>query len=75
VKNLVLPAAEEAESIWKYKFGFSRTKPEQVYIFLTTCILGARLITFCHFILAFSFTFLWLEIYQAALFITFSSVF
>ncbi|XP_073223686.1 uncharacterized protein [Cicer arietinum] len=29
VKYLVLPAAEEAESIWIHKFGFSRIKPEQ----------------------------------------------
>lgn len=37
VKNLVLPAAEEAESIWKYKFGFSRTKPEQLTNFRKNC--------------------------------------
>lgn len=30
VKSLVLPAAEEAESIWTDKFGFERMKPEQV---------------------------------------------
>ncbi|XP_054812842.1 uncharacterized protein LOC129313599 isoform X2 [Prosopis cineraria] len=30
VKNLVLPAAEEAESIWTDKFGFDRMKPEQI---------------------------------------------
>ncbi|GAU41927.1 hypothetical protein TSUD_25680, partial [Trifolium subterraneum] len=29
VKNLVLPAAEEAVSIWINKFGFSRMRPEQ----------------------------------------------
>ncbi|KAJ1376395.1 Zinc finger, PHD-type [Sesbania bispinosa] len=29
VKNLVLPAAEEAESIWTDKFGFSKVKPDQ----------------------------------------------
>jgi hypothetical protein len=60
VKNLVLPAAEEAVSIWINKFGFSRMRPEQVYIFLTTYNSGARL-TFCHFIPAFIFTRLWLE--------------
>ena len=30
VKSLVLPAAEEAESIWTDKFGFERMKTEQV---------------------------------------------
>jgi hypothetical protein len=30
VQNLVLPAAEEAESIWIEKFGFQKIKPEQV---------------------------------------------
>ncbi|OAY38104.1 uncharacterized protein LOC110626469 isoform X2 [Manihot esculenta] len=29
VKNLVLPAAEEAESIWTNKFGFSKLTPEE----------------------------------------------
>ncbi|XP_028777155.1 uncharacterized protein LOC114733823 isoform X2 [Neltuma alba] len=30
VKKLVLPAAEEAESIWTDKFGFHKMKPEQI---------------------------------------------
>ncbi|XP_057424121.1 increased DNA methylation 1-like isoform X2 [Lotus japonicus] len=30
VKNLVLPAAEEAESIWIHKFGFSKMEPDQL---------------------------------------------
>ncbi|XP_031502114.1 uncharacterized protein LOC116265560 isoform X2 [Nymphaea colorata] len=30
VKNLVLPAADEAESIWTKRFGFSKMTPEQV---------------------------------------------
>nr|AFK42030.1 unknown [Lotus japonicus] len=30
VKSLVLPAAEEAESIWTDKFGFSRMKPDEL---------------------------------------------
>ncbi|RYR53381.1 hypothetical protein Ahy_A06g028453 isoform E [Arachis hypogaea] len=30
VKNLVLPAAEEAESIWTNKFGFSKMIPDQL---------------------------------------------
>ncbi|KAL2345140.1 hypothetical protein Fmac_006425 [Flemingia macrophylla] len=30
VKTLVLPAAEEAESIWTDKFGFSKMKPSQL---------------------------------------------
>jgi len=32
VKNLVLPAAEEAESIWTDKFGFSKMNPDEVCI-------------------------------------------
>lgn len=32
VKNLVLPAADEAESLWINKFGFSKLPPEEVYI-------------------------------------------
>ncbi|KAI9107217.1 hypothetical protein K1719_021826 [Acacia pycnantha] len=34
VKMLVLPAAEEAESIWTYKFGFHKMKLEHVYVTL-----------------------------------------
>ncbi|XP_022944249.1 uncharacterized protein LOC111448757 [Cucurbita moschata] len=30
VKNLVLPAADEAESLWINKFGFSKSPPEEV---------------------------------------------
>ncbi|XP_061337691.1 uncharacterized protein LOC133284642 [Gastrolobium bilobum] len=30
VKNLVLPAAEEAESIWTDNFGFSKMKPDEI---------------------------------------------
>lgn len=30
VENLILPAAEEAESIWTNKFGFSKMTDEQV---------------------------------------------
>jgi hypothetical protein len=30
----VLPAAEEAESIWTEKFGFQKIKPEQVWVSL-----------------------------------------
>ncbi|KAF5727483.1 hypothetical protein HS088_TW22G01176 [Tripterygium wilfordii] len=30
VKNLVLPAAEEAESIWLNKFGFSKLSPDEL---------------------------------------------
>ncbi|KAJ1419462.1 Zinc finger, PHD-type [Sesbania bispinosa] len=33
VKSLVLPAAEEAESIWTDKFGFSKMKPDQLAAF------------------------------------------
>ncbi|XP_027365293.1 uncharacterized protein LOC113872165 [Abrus precatorius] len=37
VKNLVLPAAEEAESIWTNKFGFSKMKPDQLTNFRMNC--------------------------------------
>ncbi|TKY53008.1 Increased DNA methylation 1 [Spatholobus suberectus] len=37
VKNLVLPAAEEAESIWTEKFGFSKMKPDQLTNYRMNC--------------------------------------
>ncbi|KAG7961200.1 hypothetical protein I3843_09G004200 [Carya illinoinensis] len=37
VKSLVLPAAEEAESIWTDKFGFERMKPEQLSKYRRSC--------------------------------------
>ncbi|KAK7396614.1 hypothetical protein VNO78_17742 [Psophocarpus tetragonolobus] len=37
VKNLVLPAAEEAESIWTDKFGFSKMKPDQLTNYRKNC--------------------------------------
>ncbi|XP_022934643.1 uncharacterized protein LOC111441779 isoform X1 [Cucurbita moschata] len=37
VKCLVLPAAEEAESIWTEKFGFKRIKPDQLSSYRRTC--------------------------------------
>ncbi|TKY62074.1 Increased DNA methylation 1 [Spatholobus suberectus] len=37
VKNLVLPAAEEAESIWTDKFGFSKMKPDQLTNYRKKC--------------------------------------
>ncbi|XP_045808340.1 increased DNA methylation 1-like [Trifolium pratense] len=37
VKNLVLPAAEEAVSIWINKFGFSRMRPEQLVSYRKNC--------------------------------------
>ena len=41
VKSLVLPAAEEAESIWTDKFGFEKMKTEQVcYHVFALCILA-----------------------------------
>lgn len=33
VQNLVLPAAEEAESIWTKKFGFRKMSEERVSVF------------------------------------------
>ncbi|RXH80827.1 hypothetical protein DVH24_004741 [Malus domestica] len=37
VKSIVLPAAEEAESIWTDKFGFTKMKPEQLTTYRRTC--------------------------------------
>ncbi|XP_045793681.1 uncharacterized protein LOC123888631 isoform X2 [Trifolium pratense] len=37
VKNLVLPAAEEAQSIWTDKFGFSKIKPDQLANYRRNC--------------------------------------
>ncbi|KAH1216868.1 Increased DNA methylation 1 [Glycine max] len=37
VKNLVLPAAEEAESIWTEKFGFSKMKLDQLTNYRMNC--------------------------------------
>nr|XP_027188070.1 uncharacterized protein LOC101515204 isoform X1 [Cicer arietinum]XP_027188071.1 uncharacterized protein LOC101515204 isoform X1 [Cicer arietinum] len=37
VKNLVLPAAEEAQSIWTDKFGLSKMKPEQLTNYRKNC--------------------------------------
>ncbi|KAL1351979.1 hypothetical protein AAHE18_06G133400 [Arachis hypogaea] len=37
VKNLVLPAAEEAESIWTNKFGFSKMIPDQLISYRKNC--------------------------------------
>ncbi|XP_068493696.1 increased DNA methylation 1 isoform X2 [Phaseolus vulgaris] len=37
VKNLVLPAAEEAESIWTEKFGFSKMKPDELTNYRMNC--------------------------------------
>ncbi|KAJ6750179.1 hypothetical protein OIU85_000782 [Salix viminalis] len=37
VQNLVLPAAEEAESIWIEKFGFQKIKPEQLSKYRKKC--------------------------------------
>ncbi|TQD79597.1 hypothetical protein C1H46_034846 [Malus baccata] len=37
VKSIVLPAAEEAESIWTDRFGFTKMKPEQLTNYRRTC--------------------------------------
>ncbi|XP_044495262.1 uncharacterized protein LOC123218096 isoform X2 [Mangifera indica] len=37
VKSIVLPAAEEAESIWTRKFGFQYMDPEQLSIYRKSC--------------------------------------
>lgn len=42
VENLVLPAAEEAESIWTKKFGFKKMSEERVsslHNFVSSCVL------------------------------------
>ncbi|XP_018850599.1 uncharacterized protein LOC109013101 isoform X2 [Juglans regia] len=43
VKSLVLPAAEEAESIWTDKFGFERLKPDQLSKYRSCC---CQMVTF-----------------------------
>ncbi|XP_062117407.1 uncharacterized protein LOC133831216 [Humulus lupulus] len=37
VRSLVLPAAEEAESIWTDKFGFTKIRPDQLINYRKTC--------------------------------------
>ncbi|XP_022742168.1 uncharacterized protein LOC111293619 isoform X2 [Durio zibethinus] len=37
VKNIVLPAAEEAESIWTDKFGFKKLRPDQLSEYKKSC--------------------------------------
>ncbi|XVE76081.1 hypothetical protein DITRI_Ditri12bG0144300 [Diplodiscus trichospermus] len=37
VKNIVLPAAEEAESIWTDKFGFKKLTPDQLSKYKNSC--------------------------------------
>ncbi|POO01823.1 Zinc finger, FYVE/PHD-type [Trema orientale] len=37
VKSLVLPAAEEAESIWTDKFGFTKIRPDQLIDYRKIC--------------------------------------
>ncbi|WJX10642.1 hypothetical protein P8452_01336 [Trifolium repens] len=37
VKNLVLPTAEEAVSVWIHTFGFSRMRPEQLVNYRKNC--------------------------------------
>ncbi|XP_060668642.1 uncharacterized protein LOC107432052 isoform X1 [Ziziphus jujuba] len=37
VRSLVLPAAEEAESIWTDRFGFTKIKPDQLINYRRTC--------------------------------------
>ncbi|KAL5743057.1 hypothetical protein ACOSP7_029789 [Xanthoceras sorbifolium] len=43
VKSIVLPAAEEAESIWTDKFGFKKINSDQLSIYRKSC---SQLITF-----------------------------
>ncbi|KAH9671025.1 PHD-type domain-containing protein [Citrus sinensis] len=43
VKSIVLPAAEEAESIWTDKFGFKKIDPELLSIYRKRC---SQLVTF-----------------------------
>ncbi|KAK0585783.1 hypothetical protein LWI29_033955 [Acer saccharum] len=43
VKSVVLPAAEEAESIWTDKFGFKKINPDQLSIYRKTC---SQMVTF-----------------------------
>ncbi|XVF76337.1 hypothetical protein PTKIN_Ptkin13bG0258300 [Pterospermum kingtungense] len=39
IKNIVLPAAEEAESIWTNKFGFKKLRPDEMVVFQGTSML------------------------------------
>ncbi|KAJ0089132.1 hypothetical protein Patl1_32276 [Pistacia atlantica] len=43
VKSIILPAAEEAESIWTRKFGFQYIDPEQLSIYRKRC---SQMVTF-----------------------------
>ncbi|XP_058003443.1 uncharacterized protein LOC110662674 isoform X1 [Hevea brasiliensis] len=43
VQSLVLPAAEEAESIWTDKFGFQKIKPDQLSKYRKSC---CQMVTF-----------------------------
>jgi hypothetical protein len=43
VKNLVLPAAEEAVAIWTDKFGFEKMKPDQLIKYRRSC---CQMVTF-----------------------------
>ncbi|KAK2655022.1 hypothetical protein Ddye_008074 [Dipteronia dyeriana] len=43
VKSVVLPSAEEAESIWTDKFGFKKINPDQLSIYRKTC---TQMVTF-----------------------------
>ncbi|KAJ9184379.1 hypothetical protein P3X46_004110 [Hevea brasiliensis] len=43
VQSLVLPAAEEAESIWTDKFGFQKIKPDQISNYRKSC---CQMVTF-----------------------------
>lgn len=47
VENLVLPAAEEAESIWTNKFGFTKMTEQQVsenFLFFRSLLFGKALL-------------------------------
>uniref|UniRef100_A0A803QZC9 Increased DNA methylation 1 C-terminal domain-containing protein n=1 Tax=Cannabis sativa TaxID=3483 RepID=A0A803QZC9_CANSA len=37
VRSIVLPAAEEAESIWTDKFGFTKIRPDQLINYRRVC--------------------------------------
>ncbi|WCJ34412.1 Acyl-CoA N-acyltransferase with RING/FYVE/PHD-type zinc finger domain [Euphorbia peplus] len=37
VRSIVLPAAEEAESIWTNKFGFQKIKPDELSVYRKSC--------------------------------------
>lgn len=60
VRHIVLPAAEEAESIWTNKFGFTKISTDQVGIYLTIFNLSNGMVSTEHICISCS----WRHIYR-----------